>query len=168
LPNRLGFGIFSLHAHSASGQGQAYCYMHSIYFMSIMFLHRSYLPQVDSQDKHDSNSMVDEQWRRWQHHSRKELLQVADRVCGMLEEMRDFGLYFLRGLVPWIGFTVYTAVGIMLYYYNFPNPEDDQKVIDRSRSRIINGCAFLKDMRGSWPMADSWVSINLSYSSLFI
>jgi hypothetical protein len=156
LPHRLQFNILSLHAHSASNQGQAYCYMHSIYFMSIMFLHRSYL-QGNQEDKHESDSPLDQKWRQWQAESRRELLLVTDEVCDMYEEMRDFGLYFLRGLVPWIGFTVYTAVGVMLYYHHFPDDDDDQEVLRRGKDRVVNGCAFLKDMRGSWPMADSWV-----------
>jgi hypothetical protein len=156
LPDRLQYSVFSLHAHSASDQGQAFCYMHSIYFMCIMFLHRSYLPEAELGKKHDSGSQLDEQWLQWKTRSRKELLKSVDRVCEMLEEMRSFGLFFLRGLVPWIGFTAYTAVGTMLYYHHFPDPEDDQDITNKAREHVVNGCAFLKDMRGSWPMADTW------------
>jgi hypothetical protein len=156
LPDRLQYSVFSLHAHSASDQGQAYVYMHSIYFMSIMFLRRSYLPEVEPGKKHDSGSPLDEQWLQWKARSRKELLKFVDRVCEMLDEMRSFGLFFLRGLVPWIGFTAYTAVGTMLYFHHFPDPSDDQDIINKAREHVVNGCAFLKDMRGSWPMADTW------------
>ncbi|KAF1983276.1 hypothetical protein K402DRAFT_175832 [Aulographum hederae CBS 113979] len=155
LPDRLQYSVLSLHAHSASEQGQAYCYMHSIYFMSVMFLHRSYLPDVGPQKRQHPGSPADDQWRQWQMHSRRELLQVAARVCEMLEEIRAFGLFFLRGLVPWIGFTIYTAVGVMLYCYHFPD-QDDEGVMKRAKDRVVNGVAFLKDMRGQWPMADTW------------
>ncbi|KAF2403099.1 hypothetical protein EJ06DRAFT_528059 [Trichodelitschia bisporula] len=161
LGPRLRYSIFLLHAHSAANQGQAYCYMHSIYFMSLMFLHRSHLPQVHeaaggTARMRPGGPAFDEQWREWQRQSRRELLVVADQVCDMLEEMRSFGLFFLRGLVPWIGFTIYTAVGIMLYYCHFPDPDDDSDVMKRAQRRVMNGMAFLKDMRGSWPMADTW------------
>ncbi|KAF2666212.1 hypothetical protein BT63DRAFT_434093 [Microthyrium microscopicum] len=156
LPHRLQFSLLSLQAHTAAGQGQAYCYMHAIYFMSLMFLHRSYLSQLEAQNKHDSDSQLDRLWRDWQASSRKELLKVSNQVCQMYGEMADFGGDFLCGLVPWIGFTVYTAVGIMLYYYLFPDSVDDQNVSIRAREHVINGLAFLKTMRGSWPMADTW------------
>jgi len=165
LPHRLAYSVFSLHCHSASDQGQAFCYQHSIYFMSIMFLHRPWIPDQADADVLHSNKQgfgapIGKLRMQWQARSRKELLKTADQVCEMLEEMRSFGLFFLRGLVPWIGFTAYTAVGVMLYYYHFPDPEDDKNVTEKAREHVVNGCAFLKDMRGfvnagkkqlSWP-----------------
>jgi hypothetical protein len=163
LPDRLQYSVFSLHAHSASDQGQAYCYMHSIYFMSLMFLHRSYLPYIPEAEtglKNMPGSPIDDQWLEWRARSRRELLRTADQVCEMLEEMRSFGLFFLRGLVPWIGFTAYTAVGTMLYFYQFPEEVDDKRIIEKARDHVMNGAAFLKDMRGSWPMAGKLLSFH--------
>jgi hypothetical protein len=161
LPPRLAFSISSLHAHSASDQGQAYCYMHSVYFMSLMFLHRSYLsslPEDEPRKRAPPGSPLDRQWQEWELQSKKDLLEVANQVCEMLEEMRAFGLFFLRGLVPWIGFTAYTATGIMLYYYHFPDQNENPNPMKQARDHVVQGCMFLKDMRGSWPMADTWVS----------
>ncbi|KAF4449903.1 general repressor of transcription, partial [Fusarium albosuccineum] len=152
LPKRLQYELFLLRAHSVSNQGQAYCYMHCIYFMSVIFLYRSYLPEVEMQKAR----VGDEEWDQWSTWSSKELVQVAEQVCEMLQEMRAFGLYFLRGLVPWIGFTIYTAVGTMLYFYHFPNPGDTHDQVERRREHIVEGLLFLKDMRQAWPMADTW------------
>ncbi|KAH6896723.1 fungal-specific transcription factor domain-containing protein [Thelonectria olida] len=152
LPERLQYDLFLLRAHSVSNQGQAYCYMHCIYFMSVIFLYRSYLPEVEMQKAR----VGDREWDQWSAWSSKELAQVAQQVCEMLQEMRAFGLYFLRGLVPWIGFTIYTAVGTLLYFYHFPNPGDSPNQMERRRERIVEGCLFLKDMRQAWPMADTW------------
>jgi hypothetical protein len=94
----------------------------------------------------------------------------VDQVGELLEEMRSFGFFFLRGLVPWIGFTTYTAIGTMLYFYHFPDPGDDISVKQRIQDRVGNSLAFLKDMRGSWPMADTWVcppQIEISGADLF-
>lgn len=85
-------------------------------------------------------------------------------VLEMLEEMRTFGVYFLRGLVPWIGFTIYTAVGVMLYSVNFPSGEDDPRIVEKARERVIQGCTFLKEMKTQWPMAATWVSTSLLLS----
>ncbi|KAM0372173.1 hypothetical protein ACHAPZ_008071 [Fusarium culmorum] len=152
LPERLRYELFLLRAHSVSNQGQAYCYMHCIYFMSVIFLYRSYLPEVEMQRAR----IGDKDWDQWSTWSSKELVQVAKQVCDMLQEIRAFGLYFLRGLVPWIGFTIYTAVGTMLYFYHFPNPGDTPNDIDKRREHIVEGLLFLKDMRQAWPMADTW------------
>lgn len=154
LPKRLQYDLFILRAHSVSNRGQAYCYMHCIYFMSVIFLYRSYLPEVEMQKAR----VGDPEWDQWSAWSSKKLVQVAEQVCEMLEEMRAFGLYFLRGLVPWIGFTIYTAVGTLLYFYHYPNIEDTPAQIEKRRLRIVEGCLFLKDMRQAWPMADNWVS----------
>ena len=154
LPKRLQFDLFILRAHSVSNQGQAYSYMHSIYFMSIIFLYRSYLPEVEMQKAR----VGDPEWDQWSAWSSKKLVQVAEQVCEMLQEMRAFGLYFLRGLVPWIGFTIYTAVGTLLYFYHYPNIDDTSAQVEKRRMRIVEGCLFLKDMRQAWPMADNWVS----------
>ncbi|KAI1019223.1 hypothetical protein LB503_009232 [Fusarium chuoi] len=152
LPERLRYELFLLRAHSVSNQGQAYCYMHCIYFMSVIFLYRSYLPEVEMQKAR----VGDKDWDQWSTWSSKELEKIAEQVCDMLQEIRAFGLYFLRGLVPWIGFTIYTAVGTMLYFYHFPNPGDTAHQVEKRREHIVEGLLFLKDMRQAWPMADTW------------
>ncbi|KAK7397537.1 hypothetical protein QQX98_013093 [Neonectria punicea] len=166
LPKRLQYDLFLLRAHSVSNQGQAYCYMHCIYFMSVIFLYRSYLPEVEMQKAR----IGDREWDQWSAWSSKELVQVAEEVCAMLQEMRAFGLYFLRGLVPWIGFTIYTAVGTLLYFYHFPNPGDTAGQVEKRRECIVEGCLFLKDMRQAWPMADTWrekiQAMQIFYSSI--
>ena len=160
LPPRLQYELFSLHSHNAVDQGQAYCYMHCIYFMSTMFLHRAYLPVLGPQNApeealHQFNEHRD-RWLSWQKSSRRDLFNEASMVLDMLEEMRNFGVFFLRGLVPWIGFTIYTAVGVMLYSYNFPSGEDDIRVTEKARDRVIRGCTFLKEMKNQWPMSQTW------------
>ncbi|KAG7411331.1 hypothetical protein LZL87_012117 [Fusarium oxysporum] len=166
LPERLRYELFLLRAHSVSNQGQAYCYMHCIYFMSVIFLYRSYLPEVEMQKARVS----DKDWNQWSTWSSKELEKVAEQVCDMLQEIRAFGLYFLRGLVPWIGFTIYTAVGTMLYFYHFPNPGDTAHQVEKRREHIVEGLLFLKDMRQAWPMADTWrekiKAMQIFYSSI--
>jgi hypothetical protein len=165
LPQRLRYDLFSLHSHNAVDQGQAYCYMHCIHFMSYMFLHRAYLPVLGPQQNgmgadETPNSYNEHQdmWKSWQKTSRKELFNESIMVLEMLEEMRTFGVYFLRGLVPWIGFTIYTAVGVMLYCFNYPSGEDDPRMREKARGCVINGCTFLKEMKTQWPMAETWVS----------
>lgn len=165
LPHRLQYDLFTLHSHNAVEQGQAYCYMHCIYFMSYMFLHRAYLPVLGPQhngfgveETPNSYNEHREMWRTWQRTSRKDLYKDSTMVLEMLEEMRTFGVYFLRGLVPWIGFTIYTAVGVMLFSYNFPTAEDEPRWREKARECVIQGCTFLKEMKTQWPMADTWVS----------
>lgn len=161
LPRRLQYDLFSLHSHNAVDQGQAYCYMHSIYFMSYMFLHRAYLPvlgpHTGADEAPSSYNEHTDMWKNWQKSSRRELFKESTMVLEMLDEMRTFGVFFLRGLVPWIGFTIYTAVGVMLYSFNFPSGEDDPRITEKARERVIQGCTFLKEMKNQWPMADTWV-----------
>ncbi|KAF2870387.1 fungal-specific transcription factor domain-containing protein [Massariosphaeria phaeospora] len=160
LPDRLQYNISSLHSHNAVDQGQAYCYMHCIYFMSLMFLHRAYLPVLGPQNSAEETPRSYEEhkdrWKSWQKSSRKELFRQSAMVLEMLDEMRIFGVYFLRGLVPWIGFTIYTAVGSMLYSSNFPCDDDDPRNIEKAENRIKQGCTFLIDMKTQWPMAATW------------
>jgi hypothetical protein len=165
LPQRLQYDLFTLHSHNAVEQGQAYCYMHCIHFMSYMFLHRAYLPVLGPQQHgagpEETPTSYDEHrdtWKQWEKSSRKELFKDSVMVLDMLEEMRTFGVYFLRGLVPWIGFTIYTAVGAMLYSFNFPSGEDDPRWQEKARRSVIQGCNFLKEMKTQWPMAETWVS----------
>lgn len=160
LPHRLQYDLFTLCSHNAVEQGQAYCYMHCIYFMSTMFLHRAYLPVLGPQngvdETHHSYNEHIEKWKEFEKHSRKELFREAAMVLEMLEEMRTFGVYFLRGLVPWIGFTIYTAVGCMLFSVFFPSREDDPYFKGKARNLVIHGCQFLKEMKTQWPMAKIW------------
>ncbi|OPB46492.1 Zn2Cys6 transcriptional regulator [Trichoderma guizhouense] len=153
LPPRLRYDLSLLHAHSVQNQGQAFCYMHCIYFMSVIFLYRSYLPELEM---HEEAEHEDGDRKQWTEFSCRELAKVADQVCEMLQDIRGFGLFFLRGLVPWIGFTIYTAVGTLLYFWHFPHVSEGDPQIESWRQRIIDGCVFLKDMRQAWPMADTW------------
>lgn len=134
--------------------------MHCIYFMGHMFLHRAYLPVLGPQNgTEDTPRAYNEHrtaWKTWQQTSRKELFRESTMVLEMLDEMRTFGVYFLRGLVPWIGFTIYTAVGVMLYSFNFPSDDDDPKISEKARDRVMKGCTFLKEMKTQWPMAETW------------
>ncbi|KOS19519.1 putative transcriptional regulatory protein [Escovopsis weberi] len=167
LPPRFKYSLPLLHAHAAANEGQAYCYMHCIYYMSIIFLFRSYSPELEMQEEKQDKGP---QWAEWTHRACEELAKVADGLCEMLHEMRDFGPFFLSGLVPLVGFTGYTAVGTLLYIYHFPHvPETDPRIA-RWQQRIIDGCVFLKDMRQSWPMADTWretiQAMHLFYSNI--
>ncbi|UKZ78599.1 hypothetical protein TrVFT333_006345 [Trichoderma virens FT-333] len=153
LPPRLRYDLSLLHAHSVQNQGQAFCYMHCIYFMSVIFLYRSYLPELEMHEEAEHENGDRKQWTEY---SCRELAKVADQVCEMLQDIRGFGLFFLRGLVPWIGFTIYTAVGTLLYFWHFPHVSEGDPQIESWRQRIIDGCVFLKDMRQAWPMADTW------------
>lgn len=174
LPQRLQYDLFTLHSHNAVEQGQAYCYMHSIYFMSYMFLHRAYLPVLGPQlngagaDETPDYKEHAETWKSWQKTSRKALFMDATMVLEMLEEMRTFGVFFLRGLVPWIGFTIYTAVGVMLYSFNLTSSDDDPRWREKARERVIQGCAFLREMKTQWPMAETWVSIAHQMHAVFL
>lgn len=152
LPDRLQYDPFTLQSHNAMDQGQAYCYMHCIYFMSSMFLYRAYLPVPGRHSGTDSTP------KSWQIMSRRELFKESTTVLQMLDEMRSFGVYFLRGLVPWIGFTIYTAVGVMLYSHHFPSGDDDPKIAETARERVVRGCDTIKEMQEQWPMAQKWVS----------
>jgi len=161
LPPRLQYDLFELHSHNAVDQGQAFCYMHCIHFMSYMFLHRAYLPvlgpRVAADEAPKSYNEHAATWKSWEKTCRIELFKEAASVLEMLEEMRTFGVYFLRGLVPWIGFTIYTAVGVMLYSFNFPSGDDDPVFSEKAKTRVIQGCVFLKEMKQQWPMAETWV-----------
>jgi hypothetical protein len=160
LPPRLQYDLFALHSHNAVDQGQAFCYMHCIHFMSYMFLHRAYLPvlgpRVGADEAPKSYNEHTTTWKSWEKTCRIELVKEATMVLDMLEEMRTFGVYFLRGLVPWIGFTIYTAVGVMLYSSNFPSSEDDASHAEKAKARVWRGCMFLKEMKQQWPMAATW------------
>ncbi|EKG12261.1 Transcription factor fungi [Macrophomina phaseolina MS6] len=162
LPTRLRYSIWTLEAHNALEQGQGFIYMHCIHFMSLMFLHRAYLPTLgpalDSQNNGlAARPMESSEWTEWRRSSRKELFEVATTVCDMVDKIRSFGFYFVRGLVPWIGFTIYTAVGVIVYRNSFHFDEvDGVMTMAKSKEQVVCGCTFLKDMKEQWPMAQQW------------
>ncbi|KAI9710713.1 MAG: hypothetical protein M1820_002546 [Bogoriella megaspora] len=156
LPSRLRYNVSTLRAHIASNEGQAFCYLHAIYFMSVMFVHRANLPEPGISKDYHLGLSPRQSWLPLYEHSRRELLQAARQVCEMLAEIRDCGFCFVRGLVPWIGFTIYSSIGTLLYYYYFPDPADSRELTAGLGNQITDGCLFLKDMKNSWPMAETW------------
>lgn len=169
LPTRLQYSIWTLEAHNALEQGQGFIYMHCIHFMSLMFLHRAYLPMLgpglDSQSNGlGSRATESPEWTEWRKASRKELFEVATTVCEMVDKIQSFGFYFVRGLVPWIGFTIYTAVGVIVYRNSFHFDEvNGVMTMAKSKEQVVRGCTFLKDMKEQWPMAQQWVIYCIRY-----
>ncbi|KAB2577672.1 putative transcriptional regulatory protein [Lasiodiplodia theobromae] len=160
LPTRLRYSIWTLEAHNALEQGQGFIYMHCIHFMSLMFLHRAYLPMLGPGQDFQTNgadSRESSDWTEWRKTSRRELFEVATTVCDMVDKIQSFGFYFVRGLVPWIGFTIYTAVGVIVYRNSFHFDEvDGVMTMAKSKEQIVRGCTFLKEMKEQWPMAQQW------------
>ena len=159
LPDRLRYSSFSLQAHSVFEQGQAFCYMHSIYFMSMIFLHRNYLPHlgVSKSQQNLNRSNGEDGFRVWQGHSSQTLYDTASTVCDMCREINQFGVDFRRGLVPWIGFTVYTTIGVMLYFEYFPAESSPTETVLGNRDKLASGYMLLKAMKNEWPMVSRWV-----------
>jgi hypothetical protein len=164
LPERFKYSIYSLDAHHSLGHYQGFCYMHCIYFMSLMFLYRTYLPHLDLAKRQESHatsvarSFHDSYRERpeWQGYANSRLYTVTSMVCDMCAEINKFGVDSRRGLVPWIGFTVYTAIGVMLYIYNF-STDFDSVSLGRINEQISAACKLLTEMKTSWPMAGRWV-----------
>jgi hypothetical protein len=165
LPDRFKYSHSSLEAHNSLSQGQGFCYMHCIYLMAVMFLYRPYLPRLYVARGEESlgTSLADSHGEsrpekpEWQPYASDRLYTAASTVCDMCDEIVKFGPDFRRGLVPWIGFTVYTAVGVMLYVGYFPMDFDSISV-ERIRDKISIGCKMLTEMKSEWPMAGRWVS----------
>ncbi|OJD30811.1 transcriptional regulatory protein [Diplodia corticola] len=160
LPVRLHYSIWTLEAHNALEQGQGFIYMHCIHFMSLMFLHRAYLPVLGPGRDSQTNGVGPREsfdWAEWRKSSRRELFEVATTVCKMVDKIQSFGFYFVRGLVPWIGFTIYTAVGVIVYRNSFHFDDvDGVMTMAKSKEQIVRGCTFLKEMKEQWPMAQQW------------
>ncbi|EXJ71562.1 uncharacterized protein A1O5_05370 [Cladophialophora psammophila CBS 110553] len=157
LPDRLRYSLFSLQAHSVLEQGQGFCYMHCIYFMAIIFLHRHYLPHLGlSKGQRHPNRSDHEAFLDWASRSSQTLYDTASTVCDMCEEINRFGADFRRGLVPWIGFTVYTTIGVMLYFQSFPL-EPTMEFATKTRHRLHSAYLLLKEMKNEWPMASRWL-----------
>ncbi|KIX95462.1 uncharacterized protein Z520_08979 [Fonsecaea multimorphosa CBS 102226] len=158
LPDRLRYSLFSLQAHSVLEQGQGYCYMHCIYFMAVIFLHRNYLPHLGlSRSQRSLNSPEqDDAFLDWAARASQTLYDTASTVCDMCEEINRSGADFRRGLVPWIGFTVYTTIGVMLYFQSFPL-EPSVEFLSKTRHRLHSAYLLLKEMKNEWPMASRWL-----------
>ncbi|OAP54355.1 hypothetical protein AYL99_11456 [Fonsecaea erecta] len=161
LPDRLRYSLFSLQAHSVLEQGQGFCYMHCVYFLAIIFLHRHYLPHLGLSKSYqpprcgpedEDDTPLDWVAAR----SSQTLYDTAATVCDMCEEINRFGADFRRGLVPWIGFTVYTTIGVMLYFQSFPL-ESGVEYLARTRHRLHSAYLLLQEMKNEWPMASRWL-----------
>ncbi|KAH0843182.1 putative transcriptional regulatory protein PB1A11.04c [Fonsecaea pedrosoi] len=166
LPARLRYSLFSLQAHSVLEQGQGFCYMHCIYFMALIFLHRHHLPHLglarspappspvppprNSPDQ-EAAALPDRADQ-----SSHTLYDTASTVCDMCDEINRAGADFRRGLVPWIGFTVYTTIGVMLYFQSFPL-EPSVEFLTRTRQKLHSAYLLLREMKNEWPMASRWL-----------
>ncbi|OQV08122.1 Fungal specific transcription factor domain-containing protein isoform 2 [Cladophialophora immunda] len=157
LPDRLRYSLFSLQAHSVLEQGQGFCYMHCIYFVAVIFLHRHDLPYLGlSKSPRSLDGLDQEAFRDWAGRSSHTLYDTASTVCDMCEEINRLGADFRRGLVPWIGFTVYTTIGVMLYFQSFPL-EPRAEFLTKTRHRLHSAYLLLKEMKNEWPMASRWL-----------
>lgn len=164
LPPRLQFSMSSLHAHVAIGQGPAFCYMHCVYFMSQIFIYRNYLTYLRFSLARRSGRPFEiaDYTPSAPSHS---VYDIACTVCHMCEEIHRLGHEFRRGLVPWIGFTLYTAIGALLYFETFPMESDGIGSLSITRDRMTGGLLLLENMKNEWPLANRWVKLVLLYCS---
>ncbi|OAL37219.1 hypothetical protein AYO20_03395 [Fonsecaea nubica] len=166
LPARLRYSLFSLQAHSVLEQGQGFCYMHCIYFMALIFLHRHHLPHLGlarspapPQPIPPPRNSPDQEGAAFPDRADRSshtLYDTASTVCDMCDEINRAGADFRRGLVPWIGFTVYTTIGVMLYFQSFPL-EPSVEFLTSTRQKLHSAYLLLKEMKNEWPMASRWL-----------
>ncbi|KAG0145830.1 hypothetical protein CROQUDRAFT_45306 [Cronartium quercuum f. sp. fusiforme G11] len=175
LPNHLQYSESNLVAHSMIGQGKTYGLMHLLYFTSLLYLHRDYIPFLPPLDYHPRNGPIDGEplWHpnthnnqrpeppnpEWWKTSAETCFRSANAITDMVINLSHHACALTN---PFAGFAVLTAGTMHIHLWFRPNHAPFIKNVGEylaSDTRILN------DLKQTWSISHQWCqALNADYA----
>jgi len=133
LPSNLTFTDANLSAHIEKRNATAYASMHTLYMLSLIMLHREYIPFIPLRTKKPSGPLDDPKFpedkydippRFWQD-SAKIMFTAARDIIRIVKTCQEDSA---MPESPQIGFAIWQAAFVCIYGYYFPHMDEGQIV----------------------------------------
>ncbi|KPM42997.1 hypothetical protein AK830_g3513 [Neonectria ditissima] len=154
---RLHYVEGSLKNHAALGQAEAVGYLNLIYYVSLIFLEREYIPFLPAPESEPSGP-VDPPFLSipappgWWHDRADELFTAAAKIPSLMQELEDANASLNT---PFAGFCAFSAATMNLYVSSFPNMNLKRNA-DTSFNILLLNLRLLDKFRRIWPMGEGW------------
>jgi hypothetical protein len=159
---RLKYPNTDIAVHVSLGRGEAFGYLNLIYFVSLLFLHREYIPFLPTLES-EPRGPVDPPLlqavapHNWWSRNASELFQAAASITEMLNTLDEVDASLLT---PFAGFCAFSAATMNIYVLNFPRMNLNRSA--NMRNYIDQNIDYMNRFNGIWKMGKGWVSVTPS------
>ncbi|KAF7562063.1 hypothetical protein G7046_g2074 [Stylonectria norvegica] len=143
--------------HAALGQAEAFGFLNLIYYISLIFLLREYVPFLPAPESEpagpvDPPLLPAPAPSGWWHDRADELFTSAAKIPLLLQELKDANASLET---PFAGFCAFSAATMNLYVSSFPNM-NLKRSADTSFDVAVLNLRLLDRFRAVWPMGEGW------------
>ncbi|MBW0484875.1 hypothetical protein O181_024590 [Austropuccinia psidii MF-1] len=171
LPPHMQYCEANLVAYSMIGRGKTYGLIHLLYFTSLLYLHRDYmpfLPPLNYQPKdgpidgdplwHPNNNIIPPNPEWWQT-SAETCFRAANAVTDLFISLDYRGC---RLTTPFAGFSILTAATMHVHLWFWPGSSSKLK---NSGEYLALDTRILNDFKQAWFISDQWCqALNMRYA----
>ncbi|KAI1665824.1 Fungal specific transcription factor [Pyrenophora tritici-repentis] len=156
LEERMLFPEASVESHAALEQAEPFAYLNLVYYISLIFLGREYLPFLPTMCDRPSGPadpplLPPDAPVGWWDKRATELFASAASITTLMEDLdnADASLH-----TPFPGFCVFSAVTTNMYRSAFPWMSPDK--VQDGRSFVERDLVWLDTFRRIWPVGERW------------
>ncbi|CAH7681774.1 hypothetical protein PPACK8108_LOCUS14424, partial [Phakopsora pachyrhizi] len=171
LPSHLQSTESNLVAYSIIGQGKSYGLMHLLYFSSLLYLHRDYIPFLPPLNYNPKDGPIDGQplWHPagnfappnpdWWKTSTEICFRSANAITDMITNLRYRGASLTN---PFAGFSILTAGTMHIHQWFWPG---SFSIVKNAREYLSVDTRILNNLKKTWSISHQWCKVlNTQYA----
>ncbi|KAB2099741.1 hypothetical protein AG0111_0g11843 [Alternaria gaisen] len=156
LEERMIFPKVSVESHAALEQAEPFAYVNLVYYISLIFLNREYLPFLPTMCDRPSGPidpplLPPDAPVGWWDARATELFASAASITTIMEDLDNAGASLYT---PFPSFCVFSAATMNMYRSAFPWMSPDK--LQDSRSLVEKDLLWLETFRKIWPVGERW------------
>ncbi|KAH9818628.1 hypothetical protein DFH28DRAFT_887900 [Melampsora americana] len=175
LPSHLRYSESNLVAHCMIGQGKAYGLMHLLYFTSLLYLHRDYIPFLPPLDYNPRNGPIDGESLWHPHQSGIEIVppnpdwwKTSADTCfrsanAVTDMLINLGHHASRLTNPFAGYAILTAGTMHIHLWFWPLHAPYVKNVGEY---LASDTKMLNELKQTWSISQQWCQALNTYYAL--
>ncbi|KAL6408824.1 putative transcriptional regulatory protein PB1A11.04c [Ilyonectria robusta] len=165
--SRLHYPKHSVAVYMTLGFGESFIYLNLVYYLSVMMLHREYLPflptpELTPRGPIDHPLLEAEAPAGWWDDSALQMFGSAELIIGLLSEASECGIPVMT---PFSGFCAFSACFVNLYIYRFPRMNLNRS--PRAKELMEKGLEYLREFQHAWDLGTGWIKTIQNSSLLY-
>ncbi|KAK2595668.1 hypothetical protein QQS21_006641 [Conoideocrella luteorostrata] len=147
----------SVAVHMTLGFGETFVYLNLLYYVSILMLHREYVPFLPTTES-EPRGPVDQPMLEalapdgWWNDSARQLFGGAEHIAMILHEAAECDVHLMT---PFAGFCAFSAGYVNLYASKYPRMNLNRS--PRAKECLKMCLDYLEKFRHVWKIADGWI-----------
>lgn len=142
--------------HVSLGQGESFAFVNLIYYISLLFLGREYIPFLPTPDSEpsgptDAPLLEAEAPQGWWTNRAAELFFGAAHITSISQQLDEANASLLT---PFAGFCNFAAATMNIYVSCFPNMNHGRS--REAEAMVSSNIDYLDRFKALWPMGSGW------------